>query len=95
MAFQHREFRTQLREAKRLWLYAQPAFSDKKTLSASLMEAKSKSRRFELEAREAIERATRAEAEKDVTRHEVVMARLEIDAARSARAQMKSKLVWV
>ena len=59
------------------------------------MEAKSKSRRFELEAREAIERATRAEAEKDVTHHEVVMARLEIDAARSARAQMKSKLFWV
>ena len=95
MAFQHREFRTRLREVERLRLYAQSAFSDKKALSASLMEAESKSRRLELEAREAIEMATRAKAERDVARHEVAMARLEIDAAGSARAQMESELARV
>ena len=48
------------------------------------MEVESKLRRLELEAREAVERATRAEAERDVARHEVAMARLEIDEAGSA-----------
>ena len=38
------------------------------------MEAESKSRQLELEAREAVERATRAEVERDVARHEVAMA---------------------
>ena len=61
-------------------------FSDKKALSAALMEAKSKSRQLELEAREPAERATRAEAEKDAAHHELAMARLEIDAVGSARA---------
>ena len=48
-----------------------------------------------MEAREAAERETYAEAERDVTRHELVMARLDIDAAGSARAQMESKLARV
>ena len=69
-----------MREVERLRLYAQSVFSDKKALSASLMEAESKSRRLEVEAREAAERATRAEAERDVARHEVAMARVEMDA---------------
>ena len=75
-----------MREAERLRLYAQSVFADKKALSAALMEAKSKSRWLELEAREAVERATRAEAERDAARHELAMARLEINAAGSARA---------
>ena len=50
------------------------------------MEAEQKSRRLELEAREDVERATRAKAERDAARHEVAMARLEIDEAGSARA---------
>ena len=50
------------------------------------MEAESKSRRLESEAREAIERAVRAEAERDAARHEVAMTRLEIGVASSARA---------
>ena len=79
MAFQHRKFRTRLREAERLRIYAQSAFSDKKALSASLMEEKSKSRQLEFEAREVVERATCSEAERDVAHHEVAMARLEID----------------
>ena len=61
-------------------------FADKKALSVALSEVESKSRRMELEAREAVERPTRAEAERDAARHELAMARLEIDAAGSARA---------
>ena len=86
MAFQHQEFRTRLREAERLRLYAQSVFSDKKALSAALIEAKSKSRRLELEAREAAERVTRVEAERDVACHELAMVRLEIDVAGKAQA---------
>ena len=95
MAFQHREFRTRLKEAERLRLYAQSVFSDKKALSAALMEPESKSRWLELEAREASERVTRAKAERDVARHELAMARLKINVVRSARAQMESKLARV
>ena len=59
------------------------------------MKAGSKSRWLELEAREVVERATRVEAERDATRHEVAMARLEIDATGSARVQMKSELARI
>ena len=48
-----------------------------------------------MEAREAIERATRDEVERDAARHEVAMARLEIDAAGSARAHMESELAQI
>ena len=74
MAFQHREFQTRLRDAERLRLYAQSAFSDQKALSASLMEAESNSRRWDSESKEAIERAVRAEVERDTACHEVAMA---------------------
>ena len=95
MTFQHQEFRTWLREAEKLRLYAQSVFSDRKALRAALMEAESKSRRLELEAREAAEMETRAKAKRDVARHELAMTRLEIDAIGSARAQMESELAWV
>ena len=95
MAFQHREFQTQLREAERLRLYTQSTFSNKKALSGSLMEAESNSRHLESEAIEAVEMTVRAEAERDAARNEVAMARLEIVAASSARAQMESKLARV
>ena len=75
-----------MREAERLRLYAQSAFSYKKALSASLVEVESKSRWLELEAREAVEREARAKAESDASHYEVEIARLEIDAAGSARA---------
>ena len=39
-----------------------------------------------MEAREAVDRAARAEVERDTARHEVVMARLETDVASSAWA---------
>ena len=73
MTFQHQEFHTQLRDAERLRLYTQSVFSYKKALSASLMEAESKSRRLESEAREAVDRAVRAEAEGDAAHHEFAM----------------------
>ena len=56
------------------------------------MEAKSNSRRWESEAREAVERVVRAELERDAAHHEVAMARLETD---NAQAQMESKLARV
>ena len=59
------------------------------------MEAESKSRRLELESREAIERAARSKAKRDVARHEMAMARLEIQAVGGARAQMESELARV
>ena len=48
-----------------------------------------------MEAREAVERASRAKAERDATCHELVMARLEIDGAGSTRAQVESELTRV
>ena len=59
------------------------------------MEAESKARSLELEAREVVERAARAMAERDAARHEVAMARLEIKVAGGTRAQMESKLARV
>ena len=84
-----------MRDVERLRLYAQSTFSDQKALSASLIEAKSKSRHWDSEAREAVERAFRAEAEKDAARHEVAMGGLETEAAGSARAHVESELAWV
>ena len=84
MAFQHREFQTRLRDAERLRIYAQSTFSDLKALSASLMEVESNSRRWESEAREVVERAVRAESEREAAHHEVVMARLKTEAMGSA-----------
>ena len=48
-----------------------------------------------MEAREAVERASRAEDEKDAACHELVMALLEIDGAGSTRAQVESELARV
>ena len=48
--------------------------------------------RLELEAKEAADRAARVETERDAARHEVVMARLKIQAAGSARAQVELEL---
>ena len=59
------------------------------------MEAESKLRRMDLEAREAVERVVHAEAKRDATCHEVAMARLEIESAGGARAQMESELALV
>ena len=47
-----------------------------------------------MEFKETVDRAARAEAERDASRYEVAMARLETDAG-SAQAQMESELARV
>ena len=72
-------------------MYVQSGLSDQEILNASLKETRLNARRWELEAKEAVDRAARAEAERDAARHEVAMVRLETDAG-SARAQMEFEL---
>ena len=55
-------------------------------MNASLNEAQLNARRWEMEAKEAMDRAARAEAERDAARLEAVIARLKIDKAGRARA---------
>ena len=86
MSLQHREFINQLRDAERLQLYVESGLSARESLDASLKEAQLTIQRLELEAKEAADRAARAKTERDAARHEVAMARLEIEAAGSARA---------
>ena len=50
---------------------------------------------LELEAKEAADRATWEETERDAARHEVAMVRLEIEAAGSAWAQVELELFRV
>ena len=95
MALQHHEFQLQLRDVEKLRLYVQSGLSDQESLDASLKEAQSSARRWEMEARDAVDRAAQAEAERDAAQQEVVMAQLETLAASSARAQMESELTWV
>ena len=57
-----------------------------RSLSASLVEAKASSRCWESEAQEAVERVVQAEVERDVTRHEASMAKLDTETAGSAQA---------
>ena len=52
------------------------------------------SRRWESEAKEAVERAVRAEAERDAARHEASMARLDAKATGSSR-EVESELARV
>ena len=85
MTYQHREFQPWLRDAERLWLYAQSAVSDHRALSASLDETKSRSRCREKEAKEGIKKVAQAEAERDAARHKASMARMDADAARSTK----------
>ena len=86
MALQHHDFELWLRDAERLRLFVQLRLSDQEALDASLKEAQHSSRRWELEAKEAMERAVRTEAERDVARHEAAMARLEIEVMSDAWA---------
>ena len=95
MALQHHKFELRLRDAERLLLYVQSGMVEREMQSSSLKEAELVCRRLELEAKEFAERATRAEAERDVARHEAAMAKLEIEGAVNTRAQMESELTWV
>ena len=71
---------------ERLRLYAQSAISNHRALSVSLVEVESRSRRWETEAKEGIEKVAQAEVERDAARHEASMTSMVADAAGSARA---------
>ena len=95
MALQHHEFELRLRDVKRLRLYVQSGMAERETQSASLKEAELTCRRLELEAKESTERAAWAEAERDAARHEVAMAKLQIEGAVNTRTQVESELARV
>ena len=78
-----------------MWLYAQSAVSDHRAISASLVEAESSSQRWEKEAKEGVKKVARAEAERDATRYEPSMARMDAAAAGSARTLVESELARV
>ena len=69
MALQHHEFQLRLRDAEKLRLYVQSGLSDQESLNTSLKEAQLNARHWELEAKEAVDKATRVEAEMDASRH--------------------------
>ena len=85
-SLQHHKFTTRLRDAERLRLYVESGLPARENLDESLKEAQLTIRRLELEAKEAADRAARAELERDAVRHEMAMVRLEIEAAGRARA---------
>ena len=61
-------------------------------LSASLAEAELRSQRWEKEAKESVEKVARAKVERDGACHKSLMARMDADAAGSARAKMEYEL---
>ena len=95
MALQHHEFELWLRDAERLRLYVQSGMAEREMQSPSLKEAELACRRLEFEAKEFAERAARVEAKRDTARHEAAMAKLEIEWAVNAKAQMESELTRV
>ena len=95
MTYQHQDFQTRLRDAERLCPYSQLVISDHKELCASLVEAESSFRRSKNEAKGIVERMVRDEAERDVARHDALMACMDADAAGSARAKVESELAKV
>ena len=60
-----------------------------------MTKAESNSRRCKSEAKEAIEKAARVEAERDVAHHEASIARIDFNAAGIARAVVESELARV
>ena len=84
-----------LRDVERLRLYAQSVISDHKALSASLAELEPSSRSWENVAKESVEKMARAKEERDVARHDASMARMDANAAGSARAKVETELARV
>ena len=76
-------------------LYVQAGITEREMQSASLKKDELACRRLEQEARESAERATWAEAERDATCHEAVMAKLAIEGAVNTRAQIEYELARV
>ena len=78
-----------------LQIFVQSRLFYQEALDVSLKEAKLSSQRWELEDKEAMERAVQAETERDAGRHEAAMDRLEIDALNGTRAQVEVDLAYV
>ena len=95
MELQHHEFELRMREVERLRLFVQAGMAEREMHSASLKKSELEYRRLELEARESVERAARAEAERDTARHEVAMAKLATEGAVNTWAQIESELTRV
>ena len=95
MALQHHEFELHLKDAELLRLFIQAGMVEREMHSASLKQVELACRRLELQARESVERAARAEAERDATCHEAAMAKLAAKGALSTRAQIESELARV
>ena len=91
MAYQHHDFELRLRYAERLRLFVQSRLSDQEALK----EAQHSSRRWELEAKEVVERVVQAKAERDAARHETTMARLKIEAMSGARTHVETELALI
>ena len=73
-------------------MYVHSGLSTQESLDASLKEVQLTAQRWELEAKEVVDKAARAEAERDVARHETIMAWLETEAMGNARAHVELKL---
>ena len=95
MVLQHHEFKLRLRDAEQLRLFVQAGMAEREMHSASLKKAELMCRFLELEARESAERATLAEAERDMACHEAAMAKLATEGAVNTRAQIESELARV
>ena len=95
MARQHKEFRSRLDDAKRLWLYAQSAVSKHQALDASLTKAESKSKHWKREAKADAEKIERAEKERDEAKQEAKVSRLAAVAAGEAKARSNDDLTKV
>ena len=95
MALQHHEFELRLRDAERLRLFVQEGMAEREMYSALLKKAELACHRLALEAIESAERASRAEAERDMARHEAAIAKLATEGAVNTRAQIESELAWV
>ena len=85
MTYHHQEFKSRLRDAERLRLYAKSVVSNYRALSASLAKAESSSWCWDKKAKEGVEKVAQAEAERDVARYEASMARMDAVAAGCAR----------
>ena len=66
--------------------------AEREMCDASLKKAELECRRLELEAKESVERATRADAERDTALHEAEMAMLASEGAHNTRAQIEAEL---
>ena len=62
-------------------IFIQAGMAEREMHIASLKKSELACRRLELEARESAKRAARAEAERDMARHEAAMAKLAVEGA--------------